>query len=109
MIALLALVGLLVSVALVAIGIVLHRDLAQMNAQLERSGHQPDLSRWFDQLWADVQQLQDQQVKATDKRLRDIEAALAQARQHQAELARYVNWMAPLVRHWSDTSPGSGR
>lgn len=109
MIGLLALAGLLVAVALVAVGVVLHRNLAQINEQFARSGHQPDFNRWLDQLWGDVQQLHDQHVKATDKRLRDIEAALAQVRQHQAELARYVNWMAPLIQQWANATPEGGR
>jgi type II secretory pathway component PulJ len=112
-IALLALVGLLVAVALMAVGVLLHRDLAQINDQLERSnpaiGLRPELNQLLDQLWADVQQLHDQHVKATDKRLRDIEAALAQVRQHEAELARYVNWMAPLVQQWANATAGSRR
>lgn len=106
---LLALAGLLVAVALGAIGIVLHRDLARINEQLGRSGHLPDINRWLDPFWDDVQQLHAQHVKSTDKRLRDMETALAQARQHQAELARYVNWMAPLVRQWANASPDAQR
>lgn len=109
MIGLLVLVGFLVAVALVAVGVLLHRDLAQINAQLGRPNHQPELDRWLDQFWADVQQLHDQHVKATDKRLRDIEAALAQVREHEAEMARYVNWMAPLVQQWANATAGSRR
>lgn len=109
MIGVLALAVLGGAAALVVVGVVLHRDLAQIHDELARSGHQPEFNRWLDQFWADVQQLHQGHVEAVDNRLRDVGTAVTQIRQNQAELTRFVNWMAPLVQHWSKTTSEGGR
>lgn len=103
---LLVLVGVFLPAAAVAgVGVAVHRDLAAIADQLRRSGHQPDLEPWLDQLWRDVRQLHEDHAAAGDKRLRDVETAVAQVRQNQAGLTRFVNWMAPLVEHWARITP----
>lgn len=102
---LLVLASVLLAGAVTAVGVAIHRDLAAISDQLSRSGQQPDLERSLDQLWRDVHQLHDDHAKTNDKRQQDIETAVAQVRQNQAGLTRYVNWMVPLVQHWARTTP----
>lgn len=102
---LVALAFVLLTAAVATVGIAVHRDLTAIADQLTRSGHQPEFERWLDQLWRDAHQMHDDHAKTNDKRLRDTEAAIAQVRQNQAGLTRYVNWMAPLVQHWARTAP----
>jgi hypothetical protein len=95
--------------ALVMVGVLLHRDLARINEQLARSGHQPDFRRDLDQLWADARGLHDEHARVTLKRLREVEAAVGEVRQSQGQMANYVNWMAPLVKGWASAAQETRR
>lgn len=87
---------------LTTVGVLLHRDLTEVAAQLSRANrHPPDIQRDLDQLWNDVHHSQAERDGATDKRLHDVGTALTQLRQTQDGLVRAVNWMVPLVKHWS--------
>lgn len=107
MIVLLTLAG--TAAVLFAVGLLVHRDLAEVAAQISHLEHRPDLERDLNQLWHDLQRLHDEQRANTDRRLREIETAVTQAQHSQGDLARFVNWMAPLVHEWSGTTPGSRR
>lgn len=105
MIVVLALAVVLAGAAVAVVGVMLHRDLVRIAEELARSGYQPELNRWLGQFWADVKDLHQDYAKAADNRARDIETAVTHIRQNQAELTRFVNWMAPLVQHWSKSTP----
>jgi len=95
--------------ASVVIGVLVHRDLARIAAQVERAGLRPDIQQDIDQLWGDAKQLHDDHARVVDRRLREVEAAVAQVQQSEAGLARYVNWMVPLVQRWAEASAGGDR
>lgn len=105
--ALLGLAALLCSGLLAAIGVRLHRVLIQVSKQLALIAERPD--RDLDALWDDVQRLQAEQLGATETRLIGVDAELAVIRRDQAEMARYVRWMAPLVQRWAGVSSEAGR
>lgn len=104
-----ALAAVLGTGALVVLGLLLHRDLGRITRELARSGHQPTFQRDLDQLWADTQRLVAEGSSATDKRMQEAEVAISEVKQHQRDLARYVNWMLPLVQRWTGATSGGGR
>lgn len=97
----LALAVLVATAVFGTLGRLIHQDLAQINEQLARSGHQPDMRLYMDQVRGEVHELHTDHVNAAEARFRAVETAVVDLRQKNADLGRYVAWMFPLVKQWA--------